>query len=261
MRLQIFSNEDILRTVAGAAIGYVGYMPALVIEIKRGTAVERVFGSLEWNGKKPRFNEVLKKFFDSDDFDYFMLRHFGGQKQINADLMDELGLSYAIIRLDEDKPIAVRVRPSSIDDVQDQSRKSLDAFFTANKAFVNQVLDFFLKHELEFQRLFEDKALSFFEIRLEPFKQKSDGNEPTYWSGAIESCDTCKRDLTKARFMIDSAVTVGGPWGCMCAVCFYEAGGSIGWGKGQLYEREERGWRLVGGGPPGDDGHSDEKSS
>jgi hypothetical protein len=56
--------------------------------------------------------------------------------------------------------------------------------------------------------------------------------------------------MSKARFMIDSAVVADGPWGCMCAMCFDRSGGSIGWGKGQLYERDERGWCLVGGGPP-----------
>jgi hypothetical protein len=31
------------------------------------------------------------------------------------------------------------------------------------------------------------------------------------------------------------------------------AGSRIGWGYGQLYERDKRGWRLVGGGRPIDD--------
>jgi hypothetical protein len=257
IHLQAFSNEDILRSMAGITIRYLGYVPALVIEINRGTTVERVFGSLEWNGRKPRFNEILKKYFENDSFHYFTLCHFGKQKQINADLMEELGLSYAICRIDEGKPIPVRARPSSIEDVQDQSRKSLDAFLTANKAFVKQLVDLFLKHELEFQRLLDRTVLSVCEGRLEPLKREDDAKEPTYWTGAIESCDVCKRDMSKARFMVDSAVTVGGPWGCMCAACFGNAGGSIGWGKGQLYERDGNGWRLVGGGPPSDEGDAD----
>ena len=50
--------------------------------------------------------------------------------------------------------------------------------------------------------------------------------------------------------MIDSAVVANGPWGCMCATCFGKAGGRIGWGSGQLYERDNEGWRLVGGERP-----------
>jgi hypothetical protein len=259
IHLRAFSNEDILRTLAGIAIGYLGYMPALVVEINRGTTLECIYGSLEWNGKTPHFDEILTNFFDSDGFHYFTLCHFGEQKQINADLMEELGLAYAICRIGEGKPISVRARPSSLEDMQNQNRKSLEAFLTANTAFVKQLVDLFLKHELEFQRILDHTVLSVSESGLESFKYEDGTKEPTYWIGTIESCDICKRDMSKARFMIDSAVIAGGPWGCMCAVCFGDAGGSIGWGKGQLYERDEHGWRLVGGAPPRNEDNEDEE--
>jgi hypothetical protein len=83
----------------------------------------------------------------------FTLCHLGEQKQINADLIGEL-VSYSICRIDEGKPIPVRARPSSLEDVQDQSRKSLNKFLTDNAAFVKQLADLFLKHELEFQLFF-----------------------------------------------------------------------------------------------------------
>jgi hypothetical protein len=93
-------------------------------------------------------------------------------------------------------------------------------------------------------------AFSFIEASLEECKSPDLVGEPHYWSGPIEQCDVCRRDMTQSRFMIDSAVVANGPWGCMCAACFAKAGGRIGWGSGQLYEQDEDGWRLVGGERP-----------
>lgn len=260
--VRAFSNEDVLRTVAGMAIGYSGYVPTLVVEINRGDSVERIFGTLEWNGRKPpTFDRILKKYFENDSFHYFTLCHFGSQKQLNADLMGELGLSYSLCMIDDDLPIPVRVRPSSIENVQDQRRKSIDVFLAKNAALINQVVDLFLKHDGEFQKIFDCAALCYFEKRLDESKCRDNVAEPIYWSGKIEHCDVCKRDMSKNRFMVDSAVVKNGPWVCMCAVCFGQTGGSIGWGKGQFYERDERGWRLIGGGPPIDEGDGERENA
>jgi hypothetical protein len=167
VRIRAFSNEDIVRTLAGIAIGYPGYIPALAVEIDRGNSVERIFGSLEWNGKKPpTFAQILKKYFENDSFHYFTLCHFGSQKQINAYLMGELGLSYSICKIDDGVPIPVRVRPSSIEDVQDQGRKSIDAFLAKNKTLVNQLIDFFLKHDGEFRSSSTTQPYLFLKIAL-----------------------------------------------------------------------------------------------
>jgi len=253
VRLRIFSNEDILRTVAGITIGYPAYAPALEIQIQRDGAVEQVFGTIEWNGHRPSFGHILKEYFADDSFGYFMLRHMSGQRAINADLMSELGLSYSIARLTTDGPIPIRVRTTSIDDIRGRNGRFLAEFPNSNPDFVGELVALFLKHEQEFTQIYDGQALLFTESGLEQLKDSPPGGEPLYWSGPIEQCEVCHRDMSLARFMIDSAVVAGGPWACMCPVCFRDAGGHIGWGFGQLYERDEIGWRRVGGQRPRDE--------
>ena len=68
----------------------------------------------------------------------------------------------------------------------------------------------------------------------------------------LVKCDLCGRPFEEANFMIDGAVCKDGPWGCLCAACFLSQNGELGWGKGQLYKRTPKAWKLVAGGPPED---------
>jgi hypothetical protein len=109
----------------------------------------------------------------------------------------------------------------------------------------------FLEHEEAFGRLFSDVMFQAAEASLE--QAKSLPGREDYWSGKIDQCDLCHRDMNSAKFMIDGAVGKGGPWACMCSLCFKQADGEIGWGRGQLYESTDKGWLLVSGGPPDDE--------
>jgi hypothetical protein len=67
-----------------------------------------------------------------------------------------------------------------------------------------------------------------------------------------ENCDLCGGTLTKSRWFADCAHGPGGEWGNLCQSCFIDHGGSLGWGRGQLYMlTDDRHWRLVVGGDPG----------
>lgn len=253
VHLRAFSNEDILRTVAGITIGRPEYAPYFSFEIVRAGKIEQVFGTVEWNGRQPNFKQVLDDYFDGDTFSYFMSRHLSGHRQVNADLMAEMGLSYGIARAGADEPIAVRIRASGIEDIKGGDRQYLSAFPEANTEFTSELVGIFLKHEQEFSNLFEATSFLFLEHKLEEVINPEDRARGRYWCGEVSECDVCKRDMSTARFMIDSAITPGGPWGCMCAMCFGLAANRIAWGFGQLYERDEKGWRLVGGGRPHDD--------
>lgn len=49
------------------------------------------------------------------------------------------------------------------------------------------------------------------------------------------------------------APSLTGEWTCMCAVCFADFDSEVGYGQGQLYQRQPNGdWLLVGGFPPKD---------
>ena len=64
-----------------------------------------------------------------------------------------------------------------------------------------------------------------------------------------EGCDLCGDTLEAQRFLIDGTLR-DDPlmWGYMCPDCFEEHGSGIGWGRGQLYERQTGGeWLLVAG--------------
>lgn len=74
--------------------------------------------------------------------------------------------------------------------------------------------------------------------------------EEVYFSPPPTHCDLCRRSLSKDKYMIDGAVKDLGAWACMCANCFNKRGRKIGWGHGQLYLRDERGWIEVAGFPP-----------
>ncbi|MEJ1165673.1 endonuclease NucS domain-containing protein [Variovorax sp. CCNWLW186] len=248
VRMRAFSNDDILRTVACIAIGCPDYAPTFAFEIHRGGQIELILGVIEWDGRKADFAHIIAEYFAGDPFQYFMERHFGGHRALNADLMAEMGLSYAVGRLEDQSLIPVRVSSARIEDVRGPRRRALAELTDENLDFSRALVGLFHRHEQAFAHLFEQAAFVACEARLDALKNVGNDADPTYWSGSFDQCDVCKRDMGSARFMVDSAVVRNGPWGCMCAVCFDKAGGEIGWGSGQLYEKNESGWRLVGGG-------------
>lgn len=252
LRLRAFSNDDILRALAGLAIGYPGYLPRLELHITRANELESFVGVIEWHGRTPDLSRLIDDHFSGDGFQYFMARHMGANRAQNADLMADLGLAYNIARSTSAGPVTVRVHGASVSDTRLGGAKTISSFLQENAGFLKPLIDLFLEHEEEFGRVFEVAAHKSSEARLDALKAPSTGAEVTYWLGNVDACDLCHRDLTAARFMVDGAVR-GGAWTCMCALCFHQGGGAIAWGKGQLYEKDQHGWLLVGGGPPLDE--------
>ena len=77
--------------------------------------------------------------------------------------------------------------------------------------------------------------------------------EATYFVGAPEVCDLCRKKLGQDKYMIDGSLRDSGMWACMCSTCFAERGTKIAFGSGQLYMRDEQGWLEVAGFQPEDD--------
>jgi len=252
VNLRGFSNDDILRTVAGLNIGYPAFLPLFAFTITFDGQEEAYFGVVQWDGQtRPDFEHVIREHFEGDKFGYFIAAHFGENRGMNADIMADLGFRYSLVRAGPGGGVSVRVHGASVSDARRETGQPIDAFVEANPTFADKLVEMFLEHEQAFGTLFSELMLRDAEVRLEQLM--SPPNREAYWSGEIDQCDVCHRDLGPARFMIDSAVRKGGPWGCMCALCFKEAGGEIGWGYGQLYQRADKGWLLVGGARPGDD--------
>lgn len=81
-------------------------------------------------------------------------------------------------------------------------------------------------------------------------------NRKNYFSPPPEVCDLCRRSLAQEKYMIDGGVKGFRYWACMCSACFESKGKGIGWGVGQLYLHDDKGWLEVSGfnpNYPGDD--------
>lgn len=74
----------------------------------------------------------------------------------------------------------------------------------------------------------------------------------TYFSPSPDICDLCRRSLSEEKYMIDGGVKGERGWACMCSACFAVKGRGIGWGVGQLYLHDSKGWLEVSGFSPYD---------
>jgi hypothetical protein len=81
-------------------------------------------------------------------------------------------------------------------------------------------------------------------------KTEKNNQRDVYFRPPPEKCDLCRRNIQHETYMIDGGIPPSGAWGCVCAGCFSCRGMEIGLGKGQLYQKEGTGWRLVAGGFP-----------
>ena len=248
VKLRIFCNEDILRSLAYMTIGQPQYTDIFEFQIEWPDKVEKYLGIILWDGTLPEFKPIIDDYFEGDQFQYFTYAHFGEQRGLNADLLENLGLSYHVATVRDESLKTVNTSKTQIKETRKQSSKLILEFPVENPIFCGRLIKIFLEHEQEFAMNFDTGALTFAEGRFTsmlPSKRSVDG---TYWAGSEASkCDICSRDLTSARFMIDGPAVANGPWACMCAICFDGGQEQIGLGKGQLYEREGARWRLIAG--------------
>lgn len=68
-----------------------------------------------------------------------------------------------------------------------------------------------------------------------------------------DQCAFCKADVAHRKYYVDGKLKGNAMWANMCSRCFHAKGEGIGWGRGQLYQRQRNGdWIMVAGGPPND---------
>jgi hypothetical protein len=66
--------------------------------------------------------------------------------------------------------------------------------------------------------------------------------------GSPGACGCCAKDLAQGALFVDGNRKGDSGWANMCAECFLKEGLGIGWGVGQLYQKQAGGtWLLVGG--------------
>ena len=252
INLRAFSNDDIFAALSSLAIGDPNHTPSFEIDLVKQDNVETFAGTIQWNGNSAKYDEIISSFFERNGFSYFMERHFGAQRNINADLMQALGLQYTVWRVGDDgNHERIRIQGNTIVNVRGETPKLLDTFCEENTDLLRGVVGLFLSHDYSFIKRFQRlkaEGFNLAEAELEKLIEPNASKNPSYWLSALTNCDVCERPFETARFMVDGTLKQG-PAACLCAVCFHHHGVGIGWGTGQLYENTEKGWLLVAGGP------------
>jgi len=240
-----FSNEDILRSIAGAAFRYPGYIPTFRLEIARdGEAVETFMGVPEWDGSTFDFDNVREAHFGEDPFTYFMAHHFGENRGLNEDLMHDLGLRYIVFRMGEDGPEAIRIIGSSIAASPRKILGSIFGLIDANIPEVHKIVSMFMEHDQGFQlaiTAWVNDPLNIAERELEARLDDLIATEDElYWNGAVSECQVCRHSLAAAQFMIDAHI--GGGGANVCALCYLAEGN----GRGTIFVVSGTRWRMLG---------------
>jgi len=250
-----FSNEDILRSIAGAAFGYPAYIPSLRLEIKRDDRpLETFMGAPEWDGTLFDFDAVRSAHFGDDPFAYFIACHFGENRGINADLMAALGLRYIVFRMGEEGAERIRIVGASIVGSPQPIKGSVFRLIEANKSEVHKIVALFMEHDQGFRRSIEDwlnndfnKAEREIEARIKQLRQ---ADKDIYWRGEIERCDLCDRHFNMAQFMIDAHVHGAGA--NICAQCYLVEGSK----HGTIFAATPGGWLMLGADRQTDDSNN-----
>lgn len=153
VKIKAFSNEDILRSIAGAAFGYLGFVPTFQFEIDRPKKHrEQFIGLPEWDGTTTDFNKLILSHFGGDPFSYFISHHFGDHRIRNIDIMKELGLRYSVFRKGESEAERVRIQGSSVIVSPHPIKGSLHSLIRENFEEVDKIVAHFMKHDEGFVR-------------------------------------------------------------------------------------------------------------
>lgn len=224
------------------------YLPSYTITVRAPKEVRVYYGALEAMESAMDFPQILKKYYEGDLFALLMAVTWGGRDERDSAIIEDLGAQYRSYRID----ICEGKITGSFAFREDKwrpcpPRSFLELFQTyaeKHKSLVKQIL----------LRISDYDQGAFFAATnderedLDAYMDREEAKKRSvYFCGAPDACDICRNPFADEEFLIDGEVGQGGPWACMCRDCFLRYGGRIGWGHGQLYRKDERGWLLVGG--------------
>lgn len=249
IELIAYSPEDILPAIAGAAVGFPGYVPTFRLDIERDGAIERFIGLPEWDGSPPDFSKIFADHFSGEIFNYFTARHFGENRSMNRDIMTDLGLRYGVFRAGESGLERIRVQGASIVPAKGVVR-SMNLMIQEHQDEVSKLVEMFMTTDQGFAKTIQGFVNSDHNLAELQLASILEGEHPpkdeVYWSGDITVCDVCGHPFAPLRFMVD-AIFQSGVGASVCALCFLEQGRGIGTGRGQVYEASLKGWRHIAG--------------
>ncbi len=223
-------------------------MPSFRLDLTAPGKTESYFGLLEWDGTPFSFDGVVKKNFGGDPFSYFLAVGMGHNRQVNRDLLQGMGLSYGVFRQGKREMERVRVQGSIVVTEERPVVGFIPALIDKNVEEVGHLVAMFMETDQGFGRIIgEFVATQQADQELETLIAKTPRNDGVYWSGPVEHCDACGRSFADQRYMVDAIGFKGWGGANICSQCFVADHGKLGTGRGQAYQRDEAGWRIVSG--------------
>lgn len=240
-----FSNEDVLRAIAGAAFNYPGFVPAYRFTIDRPGAVQEVFlGLIEWDNTPFDFDRIIAEHLDGAPFSYFLATHFGENRGMNADIMADLGLHYITLRQTEEGLEKIRVLGASVAPTTRKVGRGIFGVVQPNKDEVHKIVEIFMDHDQGFRIAIDKWINDDFNVAERELASRISGltppEEPGYWNGRPKACNLCERDFNTAQLMVDAHVRGGGA--NICALCYLIEQPPYG----TLFASTPEGWQMLG---------------
>lgn len=245
VKIIAFSNEDVLRGIAGAAFNYPGFVPTYRFTIDRPCGAQEVFfGLIEWDGTSFDFDRIVAERLDGDRFSYFIATHFGENRSMNADIMADLGLSYVTLRQADGGLEKIRVLGASVAAVSRKVGHGIFGFIGPNKGEVGKIVEMFMEHDQGFSAAIEKWLNDDFNVAERELASRlrslSPPEETRYWNGRPKACDLCGRDFNTAQLMVDAHVRGGGA--NICSLCYLNEEPPYG----TLFVSTPEGWQMLG---------------
>lgn len=250
MRLQIQTNEDIVRVLAAEYYRGSLYTPTYQLVIDFPDRREHFEGFIEWNGMDVDLKGTLERHFGGKRFRYFSLFHFGSHRPMNQDVMSDLGLRYSIRDKSCSEPHRVRVQGDALR--RQKAGRGLGDFVSAHRYDLKEVAELFIETDLGFQKslvkFFQEQTIAAEDYLSDFVRERAIAGRPAYWCGELPNeCEICQRPFEHLRFMADVATRSLGSLNC-CGVCFIAHRKDLV-GRAQLYIDDDNGWRRVLIGP------------
>jgi len=247
IRLQIYSNDDILRVLAAEHCEASLYTPALRCEIDFLTYREKFLGFLEWDGAQVDVRSVVRRHFGNEARNYTSEKYWGSHRLRNMEVMSDLGLRYSIGKTSEGSFHRVRLQGQEM--VVQSAKEGLPDFLIYASDAVAELAQFFGETDTGFEKAiagFHHQKIIQAERYLDQVLSITHAtfmNE--FWLDSLpDGCDHCGRQFAYLRYMADASFRgeLSGNW---CAACLIDKTRSNGRYTGEIYVATSKGWQLV----------------
>ena len=224
----------------------VRYIPQYHITIRSPDRKRVYYGFLQGGASCLSYWEFLEKYYYSSTVALLLTMTWGGREPRDIDILEDLGLRYRSFR----KDLTSDIQPTLT--WQDDRWRTADSI-TFEEAFIK-----YLDSNAELIRVFLIKVGSKFDEQgqithqnkgsFDEYINVEEGQRrQQFFHGTPKACDSCGCPFEHERYMIDCKIKDRTSWACMCGDCYNFEGEGIGWGLGQIYQKDKNMWLLVGG--------------